>query len=74
MARALSAMCLLVIFVVVAYNVLVIRPFDQRTLVPTTQYLRADPTEIFFLTKWPWIVKVVGILIQMSGDLHHLIC
>jgi len=70
--RGLSAMCLLVIFMMVAYDVLVIRPFSDRGLVPTTRYLNAGND--ISLTQVSWSVLVVSVLIQMPGNLHHLIC
>ena len=74
MAQALSAICLLVNFMVVAYEFLVIQPFGNRTFLPTTQYLRTHEAEVLFLTDWPWTVKVVGVFIPTPDDLRHLIC
>jgi len=70
-ARGLSAMCLLVIFMVVAYDVLVIRPFSDQTSVPTARYYTESSIS---LTQMPWNVLVVSVLIQVPGNLHHLMC
>jgi len=64
-------MCLLVILVVVAYDVLVIRPFSDQDLVPTARYLGSR--NYVDLTQ-TWNVVVVSVLIQMPGNLHRLIC
>jgi len=72
MARGLSALCLLVIIVVVANYVLVIQPFSNQVWVPGARYFgQGDP---FLLTNKPWLVSTVGTLIQMPRNLHHLIC
>jgi len=60
-ARGLSAMCLLVIFMVVAYDVLVIRPFSDQYLVPTARYV--GPVYSMLLTQMPWSVYLVSVLI-----------
>jgi len=70
-ARGLSAMCLLIIFMVVAYDVLVIRPFSDQDLVPTARYYTESSIS---LTQMPWNVLVVSVLIQVPGNLHHLMC
>jgi len=54
-------MCLLVIFMVVAYDVLVIRPFSDQNLVPTTRYVGL--ADIVSLTQIPWSVYLVSVLI-----------
>jgi len=60
-ARGLSAMCLLVIFMVVAYDVLVIRPFSDQILVPTARYVGSAGSVP--LTQIPWGVFLVSVLI-----------
>ena len=55
-------MCLLVVFVVVAYDVLVIQPFSDKTSVPTTRYTGTGDS-LLLLTK-PWSVLIVGVLVQ----------
>ena len=63
-ARGLSAMCLLVIFMVIAYDVLVIRPFSDQSLIPTARYVGpVDSIPLFFLTQLPWSVSLVSVLI-----------
>jgi len=63
-ARGLSAMCLLVTFVVVAYDVLVIRPFSDQNLVPTARYLGMNGIDLI----QTWNVAVVSVLTQMPGN------
>jgi len=62
-ARGLSAMCLLVIFMVVAYDVLVIRPFSDQSLVPTARYVGLADSMLLSLTQIPWSVFLVSVLI-----------
>jgi len=62
-------MCLLVIFVVVAYDVLVIQPFSRQNLVPGAQYL--GTRDSLSLITQPWSVTTVGVLIQRL-TLSHL--
>ena len=71
-ARGLSAMCLLVIFMVVAYDVLVIQSFSSQMLVPTARYF-GGPNPVQFTQK-PWHVYFVSVFIQTPSNLHHLIC
>ena len=71
MARGLSAVCLLVILVVVAYDVLVIQPFSNQVWVPGVRYFGQGDS---LLSNKPWVVLIVGALIQTPGNLHHLIC
>jgi len=72
MARGLSAVCLLVILVVVAYDVLVIQPFSNQVRIPSVRYFgQGDPLP---LSNKPCVVLIVGALIQTPGNLHHLIC
>jgi len=54
-------MCLLVIFMVVAYDVLVIRPFSDQILVPTARYVGSAGSVP--LTQIPWGVFLVSVLI-----------
>ena len=57
-------MCLLVIFMVIAYDVLVIRPFSDQSLIPTARYVGpVDSIPLFFLTQLPWSVSLVSVLI-----------
>ena len=71
MARGLSAVCLLIILVVVAYDVLVIQPFSNQVWVPGVRYFGQGDS---LLSNKPWVVLIVGALIQTPGNLHHLIC
>jgi len=57
-------MCLLVILMVVAYDVLVIRPFSDQNLVPVTQYFGAND----MTSTQTWNVGVVSVLTQMPGN------
>ena len=57
-------MCLLVIFVVAAYDVLVIQPFSDQEWTPTAQYIGGDSLPSLPLTNKPWAVTLVGVLIQ----------
>ena len=66
-------MCLLVIFMVVAYDVLVIRPFSDQTSAPTARYYLDLPDSVV-LTQISWHIFPVSVLIQMPGNLHRLIC
>jgi len=72
MARGLSAVCLLIILVVVAYDVLVIQPFSNQVWVPGVRYFGQGDS--LLLSNKPWVVIIVGALIQTPGNLHHLIC
>ena len=72
MARGLSAVCLLIILVVVAYDVLVIQPFSNQVWVPGVRYFGLGDS--LPLSNKPWAVLIVGALIQTPGNLHHLIC
>jgi len=65
-------MCLLAILVVVAYDVLVIQPFSDKTSVPTTRY--RSTTKSFVVFDEPWSIYPVSVLFQTPGNLHHLIC
>ena len=62
-ARGFSAMCLLVIFMVVAYDVLVIRPFSDQHLVPTARYVGLADSMFLSLTRIPWSVSLVSVFI-----------
>jgi len=72
MAQGLSAVCLLVILVVVAYDVLVIQPFSNQAWLPSVRYI--GQADFLPLSNKPWVVIIVGALIQTPGNLHHLIC
>jgi len=65
-------MCILVIFVVVAYNVLVVQPFSQQQWVPVARYRRNDYSENsridHILSRSPWMVSSVGVFMQIHGD------
>jgi len=65
-------MCLLVILVVVAYDVLIIQPFNNRRSILAARYL--NPDLWYGWSNKSWVVSTVGALIQMPGDLRHLIC
>jgi len=72
MARGLSAVCLLVVLVVVAYDVLVIQPFSNQVWIPSVRYFGQG--DLPSLSDQPWLVLIVSALIQTPGNLHHLIC
>jgi len=57
---------------VVAYDVLVIRPFSDRTWVPTARYRSTERSS--FPWGGLWSVFPVSVLIQTLGNLYHLIC
>jgi len=61
MARGLSAICLLIIFVVVAYDVLVVQLFSDRTWRTAAQYFGSR--DMLSLINKPWIVSTVCVLI-----------
>ena len=63
--RGLSALCLLVIFVVVAYDFLVIRPFSDQSLRPIARYRDSGPQS---LSTTFWIVSIVGVVMQMHNN------
>jgi len=64
-------MCILVIFVVVAYNVLVIQPFNQQQWVSVARYRRNgyfESSEIDYMCRSPWTVSSVGVFMQIHGN------
>jgi len=64
-------MCLLVIFVVVAYDVLIKHLFNDQTSLLASRYLNPD---LWYGWNKSWVVLTVGAWIQMPDDLRHLIC
>jgi len=58
-------MCLLVIFVVVAFDVLAIQPFSDKTLISTARYLSTG--ESLLVMDQPWFVYPVGVFIHTPG-------
>jgi len=70
-------MCLLVIFVVVAYDALAVQHFSDwisHQLHCTGLHEILIPTVNFVPLTQKWDVFIVNDLIQMPGNLYHLIC
>jgi len=65
--RGLSALCLLVIFVAVAFDVLVARPFSDKSSIPIARY-RGLPFSYLQLNRAPWMVSIVGVVMQMHDN------
>ena len=80
-ARSISAICLLVIFVVVACDVLVIQPFSDQDWVPVVRYHRISQYEEYedfleedYLSRSSWMVSSVGVFMQIHGNWDYLTC
>ena len=59
--RGLSALCLLVIFVVVAYD-LVVRPISDQSSVLIARYCSLSFPYLQSLSRSPWMVSIVGVV------------
>ena len=66
--RGLSALCLLVIFVVVAYDVLVVRPINDQSSVLIARYRSLSFLYLQSLNRAPWMVSIVGVVMQTHGN------
>ncbi|KAL9709460.1 hypothetical protein Ac2012v2_007195 [Leucoagaricus gongylophorus] len=66
--RGLSALCLLVIFVVVAYDVLVVRPISDQSSVLIARYRSLSFPYLQSLSRTPWMVSIVGVVMQMHDN------
>ena len=67
-ARGISAICLLVIFVVVACDVLVKRPLSDQDRVSVVRYRRITNFEEDYLSRSSWMVSSVGVSLQIHGN------
>ena len=66
--RGLSALCLLVIFVAVAYDVLVVQPFNDQSSIPVARYLNPTFSDLPILSMASWMVSIVGVVMQTHGN------
>jgi len=69
--RGLSALCLLVIFVAVAYDVLVARPFSDKSSISIARYRGRSFPYSESLSMISWMVSIVGVVMQMHDNLTH---
>ena len=73
-ARGISAICLLVIFVVMACDVLVKRPLSDQDRVSVVRYRRITNFRGNYLSMSSWMVSSVGVSLQIHGNWDHLTC